>query len=220
MRTLQPELATMTRPDKRVATARDGHGCPGLEPGKDVRLAEVLLTEPWIGRALEAVAVSGLPDAWIGAGVIRDLVWGRYHGRFDPTDVKDIDVAYFDPDDLTMERDLAAQQVLGRLAELPWEATNQAAVHTWFHRYFGGPPVESFGSVHDAVATWPETATCVAVRQTPDGIDVCAPHGLSDLLDGVWRVNPIRVTPAISQERLARQRVRARWPRVRVESAK
>jgi len=71
-------------------------------------------------------------------------------------------------------------------------------------------------SVHDAVATWPETATCVAVRQRPDGMEVCAPHGLADLLDGIWRVNPIRVTPAISEARLARQRVRVRWPRVRV----
>ena len=89
-------------------------------------------------RALDAVATSGLPDAWIGAGVIRDLVWGRQHGKFDPAVVKDIDVAYYDADDLTMERDLAAQETLARLADLPWEATNQAAVHTWYHQYFGG----------------------------------------------------------------------------------
>jgi hypothetical protein len=176
----------------------------------------LLAAEPWMLRALDAVAASRLPDAWIGAGVIRDVVWGRYHGGFDPTAVKDIDVAYFDPDHLTMERDRTAQDVLAGLADLPWEATNQAAVHVWFHQYFGGPPVESLASVHDAVATWPETATCVAVRQGPDGIEVCAPHGLADLLDGVWRVNPIRVTPAISRARLARQHVPVRWPRVRV----
>jgi len=167
-------------------------------------------------RALDAVAASGLPDAWIGAGVIRDIVWGRQYGAFDPALVKDIDVAFFDPDDLTMERDLAAQETLAKLADLPWEATNQAAVHTWYHTYFGGPAVESFGSVHDAVGTWPETATCVAVRRGPCGIETCAPHALDDLLGGVWRVNPIRVTPAISQARLARQRVRARWPGVTV----
>jgi hypothetical protein len=193
------------------------HACPGVEPGAGGRLAELLTAEPWMLRALDAVAVSGLPDAWIGAGVIRDLVWGQYHGRFDPASVKDIDVAYFDTDDLTMERDLRAQEVLGALAaDLPWEATNQAAVHVWYHQYFGGPPVDSFASVHDAVATWPETATCVAVRRRRDGIEVCAPHGAADLLDGVWRVNPIRVTRAISRARLARQRVQARWPRVRV----
>jgi uncharacterized protein len=192
------------------------HDCPGLEPGEQAQLIGLLRREPWMVRALEAVAVSGLPDAWIGAGVIRDLVWGHRYGSFDPTAVKDVDVAYFDPGDLTMERDLAAQDALGKLADLPWEATNQAAVHTWYQQYFGGPPVEQFGSVHDAIATWPETATCVAVRQVAAGIQVCAPYGLADLLDGVWRVNPARVTPAVSMARLARQRVRARWPGVTV----
>jgi uncharacterized protein len=179
------------------------------------------MSEPWLRRGLAAVTGSGLPDAWIGAGVIRDLVWGRQHGRFKPASVKDIDVAYFDETDLTMERDLRAQDVLSHLEDLPWEATNQAAVHTWYHHYFGGAPVEPFASVHDAVATWPETATCVAVRQLPvgtgvGGIEVCAPHGLADLLAGVWRVNPARVTPQMSRARLARQRVKARWPRVRI----
>jgi uncharacterized protein len=192
------------------------HACPGLDPDAGSRLAELVAAERWMQRALDAVATSGLPDAWIGAGVIRDLVWGRQHGAFDPAVVKDIDVAFFDPNDLTMERDLTAQETLGRLAVLPWEATNQAAVHIWYHQYFGGPAVESFASVHDAVATWPETATCVAVRSGPGGIEVCAPHGLADLLDGVWRVNPARVTPAISAARLARQRVHVRWPRVTV----
>ncbi len=196
---------------------RPRHACSGVEPGADARLAELLAAEPWMLRALDAVAVSGLPEAWIGAGVIRDLVWGQYHGGFDPAGVKDIDVAYFDLADLTMERDLTAEQTLrGIAADLPWEATNQAAVHRWYHQHFGGPPVESFASVHDAVATWPETATCVAIGCGPDGIEVCAPHGLADLLAGVWRVNPIRVTPAISRARLARQRVPDRWPRVRV----
>jgi uncharacterized protein len=192
------------------------HSCPGVEPAASARLAGLLADEAWIQRALDAVAASGLPDAWVGAGVIRDVVWGRQHGAFDPAVVNDIDVAYFDVDDLTMERDLAAQETLARLADLPWEATNQAAVHTWYHQYFGGPQVESFASVHDAVATWPETATCVAVRQAPGGIEVCAPYGLADLLDGVWRANPVRVTPAISLARLAKQRVRVKWPRVTV----
>jgi uncharacterized protein len=176
----------------------------------------MLSREPWIVRALELVAASGLPDAWIGAGAIRDVVWGQLYGRFSPDAVRDIDVAYFDSGNLGPQRDQAAQESLHELADLPWEATNQAGVHTWYHQYFGGAPVEALSSVHDAVATWPETATCVAVRKTANGIEVCAPLGLDDLLGGVWRPNPVRVTAAVSKARLERQRVRARWPQVTV----
>jgi uncharacterized protein len=192
------------------------HDCPGVEPAAAAALADLLQQNDWFMTALTAVARCRLPDAWIGAGAVRDVVWGARYGRFASADVKDIDVAFFDPADLGRERDRGAQQALRALADLPWEATNQAAVHTWYHEYFGGSPVDSFASVHDAVATWPETATCIAVRIRPGGIEVCAPHGLSDLLGGVWRVNPGRVTPEISMARLARQRVRARWPRVTV----
>lgn len=172
--------------------------------------------EPWLLEAMDAVAASGLPDAWIGAGAVRDVVWGQLHDGFDPATVKDIDVAFYDPADLTPERDQAADRRLTELLDRRWEATNQAAVHTWFAGYFGGPEIPPLTSVHEAVATWPETATCVAVRLTPAGIDVCAPHGLADLLDGVWRRNPGRVTAAQSAARLARQRVPERWPRLTV----
>jgi uncharacterized protein len=193
-----------------------GHDCPGVDPQLAEQLIERLQRTEWLMRAFRAVAASGLPDAWIGAGVVRDVIWGQLHDGFDPSGVKDIDVAFFDPADLTPERDRAAQQHLAGLAELPWEATNQAAVHTWYHRYFGGPPLTALRSVHDAVAMWPETATCVAVHWRADRIDVCAPHGLDDLLRGIWRRNPVRVTVQHSRERLARQRIRQRWPKITV----
>jgi uncharacterized protein len=50
----------------------------------------------------------------------------------------------------------------------------------------------------------------------PGGLEICAPHGLADLLGGVWRVNPVRVTPEVSMARLQRQRVSTRWPQVTV----
>ena len=41
------------------------------------------------------------PDWWISAGVIRDIIWyGRFAPRFDPAAVKDIDLGFFDPDNL------------------------------------------------------------------------------------------------------------------------
>jgi len=90
-------------------------------------------------------------------------------------------------------------------------------VHTWYSQKFGGNPVAPFAGIRDAVATWPETATAVAVRLTDhEAIEICAPLGLDDLLNGVWRRNPRRVSTAQSLARLARHAPAVRWPRVTV----
>lgn len=168
-------------------------------------------------RVLDAVRRSGLPDAWVGAGAIRDLVWDSMHGAFDPSRVKDVDVAFLDSSDLSPQRDASADAVLAAIdPDVRWEAKNQAAVHTWFERRFGIAALP-LHSIDEAVATWPETATCVAARLSADDtIEICAPYGLTDLLDGVWRRNPVRVTEAEAARRLAAKDVAARWPRVRI----
>ncbi|GAA3741824.1 hypothetical protein GCM10022225_26690 [Plantactinospora mayteni] len=95
-------------------------------------------------------------------------------------------------------------------------ARNQAAVHTWYPSKFGGGPVEPLTSIADAVATWPETATAVAVLLHEDSdIGICAPLGLADLLN-VWRRNPRRVSVQQSLARLARHQPQQRWPGVTV----
>jgi uncharacterized protein len=182
-------------------------------------LTAIVDRSAWFRSVLAAVRDSGLPEAWVGAGVLRDLVWGeRFGSGFRPDRVRDVDVAFFDPADLSRERDHAATELLrSRRPDIPWEATNQAAVHTWFAEFFGSGPVPPLRSTADGVATWPEMATAVAVRlDRRDQVDVCAPHGLDDLLDGIWRRNPCRTTVEQSRARLARHEPARRWPGVRI----
>lgn len=170
-------------------------------------------------HVLAAVRDEDIADAWVGAGVLRDLVWGELYGSgFNPSAVRDIDVAFFDPHDLSRANDTSMTARLHeRWSEVPWEARNQAAVHTWYDGKFGGDRVQPLTSIADAVATWPETATAVAVRLSDDdALEICAPLGLSDLLAGVWRVNPRRVSREQSLARLARHRPEQRWPAVTV----
>ncbi|GIJ60165.1 nucleotidyltransferase family protein [Virgisporangium aurantiacum] len=171
----------------------------------------------WLMRVLDAARFE--PGAWVGAGVLRDLVWGeRYGSGFEPARVRDVDVAFFDPHDLSRANDdRVTERLRQRLPDVPWEAKNQAAVHTWYPARFGGGAVEPLTSIGDAVGTWPETATAVAVRLTATGdLEVCAPFGLADLLDGVWRRNPRRIGVDQSRARLDRHRPHERWPGVTV----
>ena len=173
----------------------------------------------WFMRVLRCIRSEQVPDAWTGAGALRDLVWGELYGTgFRPDDVHDVDVAFFDPGDLSRDYDdLMTGRLRARCADVPWQARNQAAVHTWYAGKFGGDPPAPLTSIADAVGTWPETATAVAVRLgKEDALEVCAPVGLTDLMRGVWRRNPRRVSLDESLARLRRHRPAERWPAVSV----
>jgi hypothetical protein len=173
----------------------------------------------WFTHVLQCVRDEPIPDAWVGAGALRDLVWGELYGPgFRPGDVHDVDVAFFDPGDLSRGYDdLVTERLSVRCPGVPWEARNQAAVHTWYADRFGGEPPMPLASIEDAVSTWPETATAVVVRLSQaDALEICAPFGVADLMDGVWRRNPRRVSLAESLARLERHRPAERWPRVTV----
>lgn len=189
-----------------------------VEPARSGELRCVLGRSAWFVGVLETVREVSPPGWSIGAGVIRDLVWEQRFGKAAPgIQPGDVDVAFFDGGDLRRARDeLIESELHRRRPDVAWDAKNQAAVHVWCPERFG-VQVPPFASVPEAVATWPEYAVCVAARLTSSGaIKVCAPHGLDDLLDGVWRCNPRRVTVREYERRLARTQPASRWPGVRV----
>ncbi|RQS55663.1 nucleotidyltransferase family protein [Burkholderia sp. Bp8986] len=181
------------------------------------RLVEIARQSSWCLSALSAARAMGLKSWCIGAGAIRNLVWDSLHGYVTPTRLADVDLAYFDPSDLSSIRDAEIQRSLtAQCPEIPWEVTNQAAVHLWFESAFGHP-VPPFGSLAEAIASWPEYTTTVGLTLLRDGtIDVCAPYGLDDLFSMVVRRNPARVSIDTYLQRIQQKRYKDRWPRVTI----
>jgi uncharacterized protein len=196
-----------------------GRPLPRVLPAKEEieAVRSILMGTPWLVRALKAVRESELPDWAIGAGAIRNVIWDHLHGAAVPTEVADLDVAFFDPVDTSEAREAELEGHLGRLLPgVRWDVKNQAGVHLWFHEVFAYH-VEPLVSTEDGVATWPETATAVAVRLTAaDDLEVLAPYGLADLLGMVLRRNPRRVPMALFRQRLAQKQITERWPLVKV----
>jgi uncharacterized protein len=182
----------------------------------DDQLVSIVRRTPHLMVALRAARKVDAPDWLINAGAIRDVVWDAYHDR-PPAMPRDVDIGFFDADDLSPQRDDAVEAALRACAPvLPWEAKNQATVHLWYPPRFG-TWVEPFATTAEAVATFPLTAACVGVRLRDDeGIEVVAPYGLGDLLGGVCRHNPTRVSREFYEQWLAaRPQWRERWPRLR-----
>jgi len=160
----------------------------------------------WLKAARECCP----PDWAIGAGAVRNLVWDHLTGRRNPP--RDVDVAFFRG---AAEEDVE-ECLRERRPDVPWEVKDQSIVHTWYERVFGGA-VEPLVSLEDAVGTWPETCTSVAMRLEPDDrLRVIAPLGLEDLFGLVLRRNPRRVNVDHFRRRLADKRPSERWPGVTV----
>jgi hypothetical protein len=178
-------------------------------------LQHLVLYDPLRMRTLERVRALGLPDCWIGAGFVRNLVWDHLHGHAGPPLPQDVDVIWFDPAHPEPERDRALEAALRDAdGSVAWSVKNQARMH----RRNGDAP---YRSALDAMRCWPETATAVAVRLARPGvIDVAAPFGLDDLFGLIVRPTPRFVAEkyAVYLERIRAKGWQAAWPRLTIDT--
>ena len=167
----------------------------------------------WHMATLRAVADLQLPDWAVGAGFVRNAVWDRLHGFEHQTPLGDIDVLFFDAEDISRAREQDLEAALtGALPDRPWSVRNQARMHL----RNGDRP---YRSTEDAMSFWLETPTCVAVRSDLRGqVEIIAPFGLRDLVE--MRAMPTvagRRKPDQYRARMAAKNWPGTWPGVRVE---
>ena len=175
-------------------------------------IATFIIADPWRRAVLDAVRRQRLPDWAVGAGFIRTAVWDALHGYAECTPLPDVDVLFFDPDDLSRRREAAIDAALrDALPSIPWSAKNQARMHL---RNGDAPYADTAG----ALRFWLETPTAVAVRIGDDGAArLLAPFGVDDLLAMTCRPTPSgRPRFAEYQWRMRARNWPGRWPRVRV----
>jgi uncharacterized protein len=143
-----------------------------------VRLQSALHRNPWLRHLLSRFDEIDLPDAWIVAGCIAQTVWNLATGQPAERDIKDADLIYFDPTDLSAEAESLHEQRLRSLfPNLPiaLDVKNEARVHHWYKRRFGNG-IGPYRSSTDAIAAFPTTATAIGVRQKGGNFECCAPY--------------------------------------------
>lgn len=200
---------------------------PGpLDPAAQIDEAEL---EAWFVSILQADAVAtaalraaraaaagvGLVQYRVVAGVLYGAVWNALTGRAAGYGLNDIDIAYFDAADLSYAaEDAAIAAAAPYFSGLPAPAQlrNQARVHLWYPRRFGGayPPL---GSVEEGVRRYATRAHAVAARLEPDDrLDVYAPFGLRDVFQ--MRLTPNHALENRETHTRKSARIRALWPEI------
>jgi hypothetical protein len=179
------------------------------------RLVDIVLNNAPLMLALRAANQIGLASWAIGAGAIRSLVWDHLHGFTTPTAVADWDFIYFDPSPSPALDEAHIQKRL-QLAcpEFNWDVVNQATVHQWVSKQ-NGIAVSPFTCLKEGIASWPETATCVAVSINQAGeLVIIAPLGLADLFDMRLRFNSRCISVDAYRQRILSKRLDQIWPKI------
>ena len=173
-------------------------------------IADIIAQDPVAMKQLRAARTLGLPDWCIAAGFVRNRVWDHFHGVVPPRAPADIDLIYYDANDLSKESEQAYEAALDRLLPgLPWQVRNQARMHIWKN-------LPQHRDTADSMIYWLESVTNIGVRlEADDSLSVIAPLGTDDLLNLRCRPTPFGRTKRHEyDERIASKRWRELWPKV------
>ncbi|CAM2834878.1 nucleotidyltransferase family protein [Vibrio rarus] len=151
------------------------------------RIVELIQQDPIRIEALECVSQLNLPQCYIAAGFVRNMVWDALHEFKLSTLLNDVDVIYFDPTESDPDAYLEYEaQLKGCMPQLNWQVRNQVKMHE-------RNSDEPYQSSVDAMSYWPEKETAVAIRKTRLGHYECvAAFGFESLFSCCVTHNPKR----------------------------
>ena len=187
-----------------------------MGPGSANQLHVALRQNQWLADILERFDEIALPDAWLVAGCIAQTIWNLACGQPAELGIKDVDLIYFDDQDLSLDTEAGHERRLRdlfRRLPIKLDVKNEARVHLWYQQRFGYA-IAPYRSSADAIATFPTTATAVGVRRKNGEFECCAPLGLADLFGLVVRPNKRQITRSIYEAKI--ERWRSIWPRLTI----
>jgi hypothetical protein len=177
------------------------------------RIVELLKQDPLRVQIIDAVCALNLPQCYVAAGFIRNMVWDHLHGYTEPTNLNDIDVIYFKSDEAEHENAKSHQSILKRrMPNMNWQVRNQALMHT----RNGDEP---YRSTLDAMGFWPEKETAIAVRKIEEGeYEVVSAFGTESLWQLQVTYNPRRLL-TVFEQRVTSKKWLTCWPKLQVITA-
>jgi len=162
-----------------------------------------------------------LPDTWVVSGCLFQTVWNVLSDQPPTRGIKDYDLFYFDPYDLSAESE---EEINRRGAEFfsdlhcEIDIRNQARVHTWYEAEFGVRGYPQLRKSTDGIDHFLAVCCMVAIRRNDSrGLDVYSPFGVEDILNRVVRPNPWYPNAPVDFYNQKAQRWSAMWPDLRVE---
>lgn len=141
---------------------------------------------------LDYISELNLPNFYIAAGSVFKTIWNYYDVRDLNFGIKDIDVIYYNNDDLSVEKDIEYYNLINKYAkskniEYEIDVSNEARMHLWQMKHNQGKKIEQYQNSEDAISKWIATVHAIGITKENDEIKVYAPYGLSDIFSKTIR---------------------------------
>jgi len=172
--------------------------------------------DPDIAAIIAAMSTFWAPDLWLVSGALFQTVWNELDGRPRGHGIQDYDLFYFDEDTSEEAEDRWIKRAKTHFAFAPREVQlrNQARVPLWYPKKFGIPYPQLHSSC-DGVRQFLMPACMVAIRPTPQGLDLFAPLGVDDIFDRIIRPNLLWQGPPRAEYLAKAERYMRDWPSLR-----
>ena len=132
-----------------------------------------------------------LPNYYIAAGIIFQTIWNYYDGKPLNNGIKDIDVVYYNDQDLKVETDINYYDKIKEYIQKKGytydvDVSNEARMHLW-KKEKNHIEMEPYKSTEDAIARWIVTVHAIGIKKKNNQIAVYAPYGLNDIFTKTLR---------------------------------
>ena len=169
------------------------------------RVVELIESDVLRLNALECVRLLDLPECYIAAGFVRNLVWDDLHHKSEPTPLNDVDVIYFDLNESNPNKFIEYESRLTELLpQLNWQVRNQALMHVRNND-------EPYNSSLDAMSYWPEKETAIGIRKLSNGyFDCISAFGFESLFKLQITYNP-KILKSVFEHRIKSKGWLTKW---------
>lgn len=132
-----------------------------------------------------------LPNFYIAAGSVFQTIWNYYDNKPLNFGIKDIDIIYYDPINLSKESEQKLEKTIEdylKNAGLNYELDihNEARMHLW-KKDNENKNIDQYKNSEDAIDQWIATVHAIGITKENNEIKVYAPYGLSDIFSKTIR---------------------------------
>ena len=134
---------------------------------------------------LNFICELNLPNFYIAAGSVFQTIWNYYDNRPLNYGIKDIDVIYYNKDDLSVDTDIKYYNLINDYCikqgyNYEIDVSNEARMHLWKKEKFN-ITVEQYKNSEDAINKWIATVHAIGITKEKNYLKIYAPYGLSDI---------------------------------------